>query len=87
MSIYYVKDGKRIMLGYTGKLEHKTGWNEFKIVHTGERIDAYLDGDMKLRVNAGNYIPNPGGVGIWTKADAATSFDNFIVKPQNPPID
>ena len=86
VSIYYVKDGKRVMLGYTGKLEHKDGWNEFKISHTGDRIDAFLNGDMKLRVNAGNYIPNPGGVGIWTKADAAASFDNFIVKPQNPPI-
>jgi len=87
VSIYYVKDGKRIMLGYTGKLEHKDGWHEFKISHTGERIDALLDGDMKLRVNAGNYIPQPGGVGIWTKADAATSFDNYSVVPQNIRVD
>jgi hypothetical protein len=82
VSIYYVKDGKRVMLGYTGKFEHKDGWREFKINHTGDRIRAYLDGDMKLMVNAGNYIPKAGGVGLWTKADAATSFDNFIIIPR-----
>ena len=81
ISIYYVKDGVRVMLGYTGKLEHKTGWHEFSIRHTRDRIDAFLDGDMKLRVNAGDYITKPGGVGLWTKADAATSFDNFKVTP------
>lgn len=36
---------------------------------------------MKLMVNSGEYITHPGGVGLWTKADAATSFDNFTVVP------
>ncbi len=87
VSTYYVKNGKRIMLGYTGKLGLKDKWSVFKIRHSGTTLDAFLDGDMKLRVNGGNYITNPGGVGLWTKADAATSFDNFIIIPQNPPIE
>lgn len=32
-----------------------------------------------LMVNAGDSIPGKGGVGLWTKADAATAFDNFTV--------
>jgi hypothetical protein len=79
VSIYYVKDGIRVMLGYTGTLEHKVGWHVFSIIQTGNRIDAFLDADLKLRINAGDYITKPGGVGLWTKADAATSFDNFTV--------
>jgi hypothetical protein len=81
VSIYYVKDGKRVMLGYTGKIELKDTWHVLKISHKGNRIRAYLDGDMKLMVNSGEYITQHGGVGLWTKADAATSFDNFTVVP------
>jgi hypothetical protein len=81
VSIYYVKDGKRVMLGYTGKIELKDTWHILKIIHKGNRITAFLDGDMKLMVNSGEHIAQQGGVGLWTKADAATSFDNFTVVP------
>ncbi len=79
VSIYYVKDGKRVMLGYTGKIELKDTWHILKISHKGNRIKAFLDGEMKLMVNSGGHITQHGGVGLWTKADAATSFDNFTV--------
>lgn len=82
VSIYYTRDGRRVMLGYTGTIELADGWHLLKISHRGQRIGAYLDGDMKLMVNAGDYLPEPGGVGLWTKADAATTFDNFTVIPR-----
>jgi hypothetical protein len=79
VSAYYVKDGRRVMLGYTGKLGIEDGWHLLKINHRGDRIRAYLDGELRLMVNAGDYIPGRGGVGLWTKADAATAFDDFTV--------
>jgi hypothetical protein len=82
VSIYYTKDGRRTMLGYTGKIELRNGWHVLKISHKGDRIRASIDGEMRLMVNAGDYIPGEGGVGLWTKADAATAFDNFTVIPQ-----
>ncbi|MHC4568932.1 MAG: family 16 glycoside hydrolase, partial [Planctomycetota bacterium] len=63
VSIYYVKDGRRVMLGYTGKLELTDAWHVLKISHRGDRIRAYLDGDMKLMVNSGQHITKEGGVG------------------------
>ncbi len=81
VSIYYVKDGRRVMLGYSGKVELKDTWHILKISHRNGRIRAFLDGEMRLMVNAGDYIPTKGGVGLWTKADAATAFDNFTVIP------
>ncbi len=81
VSIYYVKDSRRVMLGYTGKLELKDTWHVLKISHKGNRIKAFLDGEMKLMVNSGEHTTKAGGVGLWTKADAATSFDNFTVVP------
>jgi hypothetical protein len=82
VSAYYVKDGRRVMLGYTGTLDLRDGWHLLKVSHRGDRIRVYLDGDMKLMVNAGDYLPDEGGVGLWTKADAATAFDNFTVIPR-----
>ena len=69
------------MLGYTGRIEADDGWHLLKVSHKGSRIRAYLDGDMKLMVNGGAYLPDAGGVGLWTKADAATSFDDYTVIP------
>ena len=82
VSAYYVKDGKRVMLGYSGRIEVVDGWHLLKVSHRGDRIRVLLDGDMKLMVNAGDYITSRGGVGLWTKADAATAFDNFTVVPR-----
>lgn len=83
VSIYYVKDGKRIMLAYSGKIDLKDGWHILKIRHQGNRIRAYIDGELVLMANGGDYIEDKGGVGVWTKADAATSFDNFTVVPSD----
>jgi len=57
----------------------KDGWHLLKISHKGNRIRAYLNGDLKLMVNDGGHISKAGGVGLWTKADAATTFDDFTV--------
>lgn len=82
VSIYYTKDGRRIMLAYSGKIELQDTWHVFKISHKRDRIRAFIDGEMKLMANSGDYIPDEGGVGLWTKADAATAFDNFTVIPE-----
>jgi hypothetical protein len=79
VSIYYTKNRKRIMLGYSGQLEVSDGWHLLKISHKGSRICVYLDGDLRLMVNGGSYIVDAGGVGLWTKADAATTFDEYTV--------
>lgn len=83
VSIYYTKNGKRIMLGYSGQLEVSDRWHLLKISHKGSRICVYLDSDLRLMVNGGPYIVDAGGVGLWTKADAATSFDDFTVVHKN----
>jgi hypothetical protein len=69
-----------LLLNYIMNLHFKS-WYILKISHKGDRIQAFIDGDMKLMVNSGEHITQPGGVGLWTKADAATSFDNFTVVP------
>ncbi len=76
--IYYVKDGARRMLA-SARLKlaaHK--WHSMKIVQNGNKISGFLNGKKYLEVENSTFS-EAGGIGLWTKADAATSFDDFSV--------
>jgi hypothetical protein len=79
--VYFVKDKKRVQLA-TADVETGAGeWHTLRIEHKGKRIVCSLDGKELLEVDDGTF-PDAGGVGLWTKADACTSFDNLtITKP------
>ncbi len=79
--IYYVKDGARRMLASARIKLPAHVWHELKIVQNGDKIYGYLNGKKLLEVEDHTFT-QAGGVGLWTKADAATSFDDFTVKLQ-----
>jgi hypothetical protein len=79
--IYYVKDGNRKQLASASGITIPAGqWFRLKIVHHGDRIAGYLEDKKYLEVSDNTFL-EAGGVGLWTKADAASSFDNLIVMP------
>src|SRR5262245_4688899 len=53
-------------------------WHILKITMLGNHIECYLDGKKLLDVRDGS-IEARGKVGLWTKADAQTRFDQFTV--------
>ena len=76
--MYYVRNGIRRMLASAHIALDARHWHSMKIVVNGNKFEACLDG--KKLLHATNDVFNrPGGVGLWTKADAATSFDDFKV--------
>jgi len=78
--VYVVTDGVRRQLG-TALVEAKMGqWHRVEVEHRGDRITCWLDGQRLLEVTDAT-IGSDGGVGVWTKADARTSFDDFYVDP------
>jgi len=77
--IYYVKDGARRMLASARLKLPVHVWHTMKIVQNANKISGYLNGKKLLEVED-NTFPESGGVGLWTKADAATSFDGFSVQ-------
>jgi len=78
--LYYVKNGDRKIIADYGNIPVKTGeWFTIKIVHKGDKIQGWLNGKKFLEATD-KTLPEPGGVGVWTKADAATSFDDFVVR-------
>jgi hypothetical protein len=53
-------------------------WHTLKIRMVGDHIQCFLDSKKYLDVKDSS-ITKAGKVGLWTKADAQTSFDQFTV--------
>ena len=78
--LYSVVEGTRRMLADAGNIFIDAGdWFTIRIVHRGNRIEGWLNGAKLLQADDTS-ITAPGGVGLWTKADALTSFDDLIVR-------
>ena len=76
--VYFVKNGRRKQLNST-KVETKSEWwYTVRVTMVGSEISCYLDG-KKLLEAKDETLAEGGMVGLWTKADATTSFDDLIV--------
>jgi len=76
---YYVRDGARKTLADARIALPSGEWHTLKIIQHGDRFEGYLNG-KKLLEGSDNLFPKAGGVGLWTKADAVTSFDDLAVE-------
>jgi RNA polymerase sigma factor (sigma-70 family) len=73
--VYKVVAGKRIQLGTEEDLKVPAGqWHVLKIKQAGEHIECWLDGKKYLDAKDGTFT-RAGKIGLWTKADAQTYFD------------
>lgn len=77
--VYYVKNGNRKQLASAKVKIDPKAWHEIKIEHVGNKIKAMLNGKKILEVKDDTFM-EAGMVGLWTKADAATAFDDIKVK-------
>ncbi|HEB51791.1 MAG TPA: DUF1080 domain-containing protein [bacterium] len=76
--VYVVANGVRRQLA-TAIVDVTAGrWHRIEVAHHGDHVVCWLDGRRLLDVHDAT-ITQPGGVGLWTKADARTSFDDFVV--------
>ena len=75
---YKVKHGVRSMIS-SANIKLNSGWHTMEIVQKDSHFEGYLDGKKLLESDDESFTKS-GGVGVWTKADAATSFDDFVVE-------
>jgi Domain of Unknown Function (DUF1080) len=76
--VYKVVDGRRIQLG-SADVSAKTGtWHDLTIAMVGDHIQCFFDAKKYLDVTDETF-KEAGKVGLWTKADAQTHFDDFPV--------
>ncbi len=79
--VYAVERGVRRQLA-TALVDSKVGqWHRVEVTFEGDRITCALDGVVELEATDAT-IAGAGGVGLWTKADARTSFDDMVVAPK-----
>ncbi len=79
--LYTVKAGKRVQLATKEEIEVEPGtWFAVSIKQTGKSIECSLNGKKLLEV-ADETFPYAGKVGVWTKADAVSHFDQFRFTP------
>jgi len=78
--VYKVVAGKRAKEFQSVDVKVPAGeWHALKIKQVGDHIECFLDGKKYLDVKDDS-IDKAGKVGLWTKADAHTHFDDFRVK-------
>jgi len=77
--LYRVVAGKRTQLAAKEGIKVAIGtWHTLKVKMVGDTIECYLDGKKELEGKDSTF-KEAGKVGLWTKADAQTAFDNFQV--------
>lgn len=86
--LYKLENGKRTDLPLKGagrtygkKAAVPSGaWSELKVVVAGNLFETYLNGNKLYEVEDATF-PGAGRVGVWTKADSVTHFDDLTVSP------
>ncbi len=84
--VYKVVDGKRTQL-QSAEVETKTGqWYAVRVIMIGDHIMCLLEGEKLLDVRDTTF-DKAGMIGLWTKADAASCFDDLVVaQPVEQPL-
>jgi len=75
--VYKVVAGKRTELGRKEGLKVKAGeWHKLKVEVKGNKMEGYLDGEKMWEITDDTYR-DAGKIGLWSKADAQSHFDEF----------
>jgi 3-keto-disaccharide hydrolase len=75
--VYKVEKGKRTQFD-TAKVPGDKKWHTLRITMAGDEIACYLDGMQYLEVEDSTF-PSAGKIGLWSKADAQSYFDDLTV--------
>lgn len=76
VSLYYTEAGQRITLKYVDAPIPRDQWHVLRVEFVGKRLKVSLNGNPCIELDD-EHISVAGAVGIWTKADSVTAFDDF----------
>jgi hypothetical protein len=83
VSLYYTERGSRKTLKYVDAPVAAGTWHARRVEFARSRIQVSLDGKRYIEFED-EHIRGPGAVGVWTKADSVTAFDDFTYGPVRP---
>ena len=76
VSLYYTEGGSRKTIKYVDAPVAGNRWHTLRVEFAGARIKVILDGNARIELDD-RHIDGAGAVGVWTKADSVTLFDDF----------
>ena len=76
VSLYYTLHGRRNTLKYVDAPVASKQWHTLRVEFAGRHIEVSLDGKRYIQFDD-DHIADKGAVGVWTKADSVTLFDDF----------
>lgn len=75
--VYKVDKGRRIQL-QSADIKHSEGWHTLQVTMEGDHIQCYYDGQKHLDARDTTF-QKAGAIGLWTKADAQSHFDDLTI--------
>ena len=76
--LYYYDRGRRQLASASVKAPALGQWHTVRVVAVGDRIQAWLNGVRHLDHRDARF--RAGRVGLWTKADSITAFDDLTIR-------
>lgn len=76
VSLYYTESGGRKTIKYVDAPVPRNVWHTLRVEFSGRKIKVALDGKTYIEADDA-HIAGAGAVGVWTKADSVTAFDDF----------
>ena len=76
--LYYYDRGRRQLASASVKAPALGQWHTVRVLAIGDRIEAWLDGTRYLEHQDPRF--RLGRVGLWTKADSITAFDDLTIR-------
>ena len=76
VSLYYTQNGSRRTLKYVDAPVPRGAWHVLRVEFSGKRIRVLFNGKLTIDMED-SHIAGAGAVGMWTKADSVTLFDDF----------
>ena len=77
VTIYHTINGKRVAFKNTNTKVTSGVWHTLRVEFHGNQFAVIFDGNKVIDATDESFA-NAGKVGVWTKADSVTAFDNFI---------
>jgi hypothetical protein len=75
--LYRVVGGKRTLIQNVD-ITHSEGWHTLRVTMTGDQITCFYDGKKTLEAKDSTF-PEAGKIGLWSKADAQSQFDDLTL--------
>ena len=76
VSLYYTQNGRRNTLKYVDAPVLRNTWHTLRVEFSGKRMCVIFNGKAYIEMEDAHFA-EAGAVGVWTKADSVTLFDDF----------